>query len=39
MSETDFQSNIVPPYNTYDVISTRPIRHDGADKVAIAKLL
>ena len=30
---TDYQPNMVLATKTYNVVGTRPIRHDGADKV------
>lgn len=33
MSTTEFQHNVVPSSDDYAVLGTRPIRHDGADKV------
>ena len=33
MTTTDYEPNMVLATKTYDVVGTRPIRHDGADKV------
>ena len=33
MSKQDYEPNMVLATETYDVVGTRPIRHDGADKV------
>ena len=34
MTQTvDYERNMVLATKTYDVVGTRPIRHDGADKV------
>ncbi|MCI0437858.1 MAG: molybdopterin-dependent oxidoreductase, partial [Chloroflexi bacterium] len=33
MTTTDYERNMVLSNVTYDVVGTRPIRHDGADKV------
>ncbi len=33
MTTTTYDSNVVLATKTYDVVGTRPIRHDGADKV------
>ena len=33
MTTTDYEHNMVLATKTYDVVGTRPIRHDGADKV------
>ena len=33
MSTQDYEPNMVLATETYDVVGTRPIRHDGADKV------
>ena len=33
MSTQDYEPNMVLATETYDVVGTRPVRHDGADKV------
>ena len=33
MTTTDYEPNVVLATGEYDVVGTRPIRHDGADKV------
>ena len=33
MATTDYEPNVVLSTTEYDVVGTRPIRHDGADKV------
>ena len=33
MTTTDYEHNVVLATKTYDVVGTRPVRHDGADKV------
>ena len=33
MTTTDYEPNVVLSTGNYDVLGTRPIRHDGADKV------
>ena len=33
MAIKDYQPNMVLAETTYDVVGTRPVRHDGADKV------
>ena len=33
MATTDYESNVVLSTKEYKVVGTRPIRHDGADKV------
>ena len=33
MSKQDYEPNMVLATETYDVVGTRPVRHDGADKV------
>ena len=33
MTTTDYEHNVVLATTKYDVVGTRPIRHDGADKV------
>ena len=33
MATTDYEPNVVLSTKEYDVVGTRPIRHDGADKV------
>ena len=33
MAAEQYEPNVVLSNTTYDVIGTRPIRHDGADKV------
>ncbi len=33
MNATEYEANVILSTKSYDVIGTRPIRHDGADKV------
>ncbi len=33
MSQPDYEPNVVLSTTEFDVVGTRPIRHDGADKV------
>ena len=33
MPTTDYEHNVVLSTRDYNVVGTRPIRHDGADKV------
>ena len=33
MAIKDYEPNMVLATKTYDVVGTRPIRHDGTDKV------